>query len=336
MRILIIKSSALGDILQSFPALAHLRTIYPDAEIDWVAESTYTDLLKAHPEVAEVIAISTRKWRKNIFRFSTWREILQVRRRLKAQSYDKVYDLQGNIKSAFFTWWARSKEKIGFDYKSVPEKPNLLATRRRVSVPADLPIQERYLRLVGAPSYVPSVVHLNLTPEEEAKLSALIPLVRPCYMVAMSSKWPNKQPTVDTLKGLLQKLPAHLLLIYSSPQEKMVADELHKLFPKSSRVIGDLSIPLWQALMRHVDLVLAVDSAALHLCALTKTPSFSLFGPTNPKVYKPCGDQHQYVQGPCPYGRTFVRRCPVLRTCPTGACVHNISADQIVAKLESR
>ncbi len=334
MRILIIKSSALGDIIQSFPALDYLLQRYPDAQVDWVAEESYVDLLKAHPGISEVISVSTRKWRKNLFQWSTWKEIFQVRRRLRCQFYDLIFDLQGNTKSAFFTRWARGKEKIGFDRNSVREKPNLLATNKRVSVPEDLPIQERYLKLVGGEGFTPREVILKLNADEEARLQTLLPPRHPCYMVAMSSKWPNKQPSAETLKALLQKIPdVYFLFIYSNDTEKVLAEELHRLFQGRSRMVGDLSIPLWQALMRHVDLVLAVDSAALHLCAMTKTPSFSLFGPTNPHVYKPLGAQHRHLQGACPYGRTFIHRCPVLRTCPTGACIHNITADQIAEKL---
>ncbi len=334
MRILIIKSSALGDIIQSFPALDYLLERYPGAQIDWVAEETYTNLLKAHPGVSEVISISTRKWRKNIFLWSTWKEIFEVRRKLRAQFYDLIFDLQGNTKSAFFTWWARGTEKIGFDSKSVREKPNLLATNKRVSVAGDLPVQERYLRLVGGEAFTPREIILKLSADEESRLRTLLPPRHPCYMVAMSSKWSNKQPSAETLKALLQKISGpYFLFVYSNAQEKALAEELHQQFPSDSRAVGDLSIPLWQALMRHVDLVLAVDSAALHLCAMTQTPSFSLFGPTNPHVYKPLGAQHKHLQGSCPYGRTFVHRCPVLRTCPTGACIHNITADQIAEKL---
>lgn len=333
MRILIIKSSALGDILQSFPALAYLRTEYPTATIDWVVEEPYADLIKAHPDISEPIVISTRKWRTNPFHLSTWKEIFQVRRQLRSQSYDKIFDLQGNIKSAFLTLWARGKEKVGFAWSSVPEKPNWLVTHKHIAVAADLPIQERYLRLVGGKTLAPVEVVLKLTPEEESRLKTLLPAQRPCYMVAMSSKWPNKQPLLETIKAFLHKISPYLLLIYSNSSEKAVAEELHRLFPQRSRMVGDLSIPLWQALMREVELVLAVDSAALHLCALTKTPSFSLFGPTNPTVYKPQGLQHSFLQGTCPYGRTFVHRCPVLRTCPTGACIHSITADQMVEKV---
>jgi heptosyltransferase-1 len=77
-----------------------------------------------------------------------------------------------------------------------------------------------------------------------------------------------------------------------------------------------------------------MDSATLHLCGTTSTPSFSLFGPSSASIYKPLGEHHVAFQGSCPYGRTFVKRCPILRTCKTGACMKDLTAKRIFQDLE--
>ena len=119
------------------------------------------------------------------------------------------------------------------------------------------------------------------------------------------------------------------LFIFGNEEEKRIAESLDVHFNERSIPVGDLSLPLWQALMWEMDGVIAVDSAALHLCGTTQTPSFSVFGPTLPSYFKPMEPRHVAVHGSCPYGRTFSSQCPVLRTCATGACIRQLPADEL-------
>ena len=95
-----------------------------------------------------------------------------------------------------------------------------------------------------------------------------------------------------------------------------------------------MSLPLWQHFMYLVDGVISVDSAALHLCGTTTTPSFSLFGPSSALAYRPLGSKHDAFQGTCPYGTTFDKRCPSLRTCETGACLKEVSPDVLFGQFQ--
>jgi heptosyltransferase-1 len=85
-----------------------------------------------------------------------------------------------------------------------------------------------------------------------------------------------------------------------------------------------------------MDCVIAMDSAALHLCGTTLTPSFSVFGPSAASIYKPLGSQHTHVQGFCPYKQEFIQRCPLLRTCKTGACIKNLQAEELFQHFRGR
>jgi len=94
-------------------------------------------------------------------------------------------------------------------------------------------------------------------------------------------------------------------------------------------------MPLWQALMFMIDCVIAVDSCALHLAALANIPTFSIYGPSSSKVYKPIGDKHHAYQGQCPYGEEFIKRCKRLRSCPTGACMKEISVLSLITSFKT-
>jgi heptosyltransferase-1 len=341
MNFLIVKTSSIGDVIQTFPVVEYLKKRYPDASIDWVIEKEYLNLVQSHPAIRRAIPFSSRTWRKALFPLSTWREMRAFTSLLRQENYDVLFDLQGNTKSGLITGLAKAKEKVGLGRKSVSEFPNLLATRRHIEIDGSLQIQQRYLQVVqkffaDEKPFIPQGSALNLSAEEESRLASLLSMEGPRIMVACGSHWSNKKLGEKTLEELIEKIScgenAYFYFIGGSPAEKANADHLHQLFPKSQSV-GGLSFALWQALMRKMDLVIAVDSAALALCGMTKTPSLSFFGPSLASVYKPLGDHHVAWQGSCPYGQKFLARCPLLRTCKTGACLKSASSDELFERV---
>lgn len=348
MKILIVKTSAIGDVIQTLPVLDYLRNRFPCARIDWVVEVASQSLLKAHPRLNHVLTIDTKRWRAPLRMWSTIRSIVSSIKALRKTKYDLIFDLQGNLKSAAVTLLAKGTVKVGFDRRGVREKGNLLATNHKIAVDSDLTIQERYLSLVQTyfGTHEPlcsSGVKFTLTAQESQRLASILQEAvlakRPRIMVCFGSKWKNKQLRESTLVTLLEKIadaydPSYLF-IFGSAEEEKIANRLHHLFSSRSHVCGGMSLPLWQVLMGESDLVFSVDSAALHLCATTKTPSFSVFGPTQASIYKPVGAQHHFIQGPCPYGRTVLPRCPLLRSCPTGACIQELSAETLFHRFKA-
>lgn len=338
MNFLIVKTSSIGDVIQTFPVLEYLKKRYPQASIDWVIEKEYLSLVEAHPLVRRAIPFSSRTWRKALLPLSTWKQMKEFSQLLREENYDVLFDLQGNTKSGLITALAKAKEKVGLGRKSVAEFPNLFATKQRIDVDGSLQVQQRYFQVVqkfflDETTFIPEGVNLKLKPAEENKLASLKVSDGPKIMIACGSRWPNKKLAEKTLEELIQKIALqenpYFYFISGSPAEKEIADHLHQLFPQSQSV-GGLSFALWQALMREMDLVIAVDSAALALCGMTKTPSLSFFGPSQAAVYKPLGDHHVAWQGTCPYGQQFTTRCPLLRTCKTGACLKSASSDQLL------
>lgn len=104
MRILLVKTSSLGDVIHNLPVVSDLLRHFPDATIDWCVEENFTDIPRLHPGVAEVVPVAIRRWRQALYTPATWREIADARRRLRATRYDAVLDTQGLIKSALVTF----------------------------------------------------------------------------------------------------------------------------------------------------------------------------------------------------------------------------------------
>ncbi len=382
MRILVVKTSSLGDILHTFPILDYLREHLPHAEIDWVVERPFADLLQRHPRVKRTLVVDTKRWRKG----RGWKEMGAFRRELRQERYDWVFDLQGNCKSGLITLLARGAEKVGFGRKSVPEWPNLVATRRRFNPPLGRNIREDYLHLVAKAldlpdKLPPSITRLTVSDRERAQVEAFLAhpkLQGEKILVCPGSAWPNKRLPLDTLvtfcsqtsarltpdcdpsssgrgrgwsegtypdeagfvnpdeKGCalddrLLSMPSGLggairgfIWLWGNDEERGVAHQLLQNFGQTSLMAPKLSLPALQYLMGQVDLVVTMDSLPLHLAGLTETPTYSLFGPSLAAKYAPIGEQHTSLQGACPYGRTFTKRCPKLRSCPTGACMHGL------------
>ncbi|HEY2810897.1 MAG TPA: glycosyltransferase family 9 protein [Rhabdochlamydiaceae bacterium] len=341
--ILIVKTSAIGDVIHTFPVLEYLRQRFPQARIDWVVETGIVKLLHAHPLLSSVIPVNFKKWRKALLSRETLREWRLFLKELKQTRYDLLFDLQGNSKSALVTGCAQAEVKVGFGWRSVREKTNLLVTQRWIN-PDAVNVRDKYLRLVqdyyeDSEQIAVSNTLLQLNAEEAKRLCEILdwtPFAQsPALMIAFGSKWANKQLEAVQLENFLgaiaKRYPFSFMLIYSNEQEKQMAERLASTLPERAQMVGELTLPLWQALMWRVKGVIAVDSAALHLCATTSTPSFSFFGPSSAVAYKPSGKAHFALQGKCPYEESFVKLCPQLRTCATGACLKNIPLEEMLS-----
>lgn len=340
--ILIVKTSAIGDVVQTFGVLEYLRSRFPNARIDWVVEKGASSLLLAHPYLSHVKIIDSKKWRKNILGKQSREEISTFLESLQSHSYDVLFDLQGNTKSGLIDFFCRAKDKVGFGSNCVAEKPNLLFTNKKYEIDPNQSIYSFYLSLVQSylgdrVPFQAKGVRLKVSSQESERLKETLQLPqlqRPLkLMVALGSNWENKRlskKTAEELLSLIQEnTSASFVIVYANEIEKEKARALVEKFPSQALAIGEMSLPFWGALMTEMDGVISMDSAALHLAAAAGVPTFSLFGPSSSFSYKPQGAIHVAVQGACPYGLAFTKRCPQLRTCKTGACLKDLKAEQL-------
>ncbi len=328
-RILIVKTSSLGDIIHSFPVVSYLKHKFPKCQIDWLVEEPFSELTESHPSIERTIKVKTKAWRCSPLSRQTISEWKKFRSTLLKIDYDLIIDLQGNIKSGLLARQARGLVRLGFGMKTAPEWPNTLFSNKRVNPPADCNIRDDYLNLVkfhlndDKPFSDPGVA-LKSTKSID---SFLIP-GKPNYLVCPGANWINKQLAPETILKFLTNIQetakCHFLLVWGNVQEKKLVEKLR--LPEST-ILPFLSLSSLQNLMSKVDLVIAMDSLSLHLAATTTTPTYSIFGPSNAKKYRPAGSSHRSFQGHCPYGKTFDKRCPILRSCTTGACIKEIPAE---------
>ena len=149
MKILIVKTSSMGDVVHTMPAISDIVRHHPDAKIDWLVEASFASLPGMHPAVRNVIPISWRQWRKKLFAADNRAAISAARAAIRAERYDLILDLQGLLKSALWAMQARGP-RAGFDAASARESLAALLYARRANVDKTLHAIERSRRLAAA------------------------------------------------------------------------------------------------------------------------------------------------------------------------------------------
>ena len=116
-RLLIVKTSSMGDVVHAAPLAADLARRFPSAAIDWLVEEGFAAIPRMHRSVDCVITVAVRRWRRAPLAASTWREVRAAREQLRAHRYSAILDCQGLLKSAWMARWARGP-RWGFDRAS--------------------------------------------------------------------------------------------------------------------------------------------------------------------------------------------------------------------------
>lgn len=149
MRLLIVKTTSMGDVVHAMPVVADLHRHVPGIEIDWLVESSFAAIPQMHPGLRRVFALSWRKWRRKLLDRATWQAMGRLRDELRAQRHDLVLDLQGLLKSAL---WARQAGApvAGYDAASIREPLAARLYQRTAAVSRELHAVERCRRLAAA------------------------------------------------------------------------------------------------------------------------------------------------------------------------------------------
>ncbi len=148
-RVLIVKTSSMGDVVHALPALSDMLRAVPDLHADWMVEAPFAAIPALHPGVQRVLPLAWRKWRKHLGQRDTWAAIAAFRRELKREPYDLVLDLQGLVKSALWGLQARGP-LAGYDRASAREPMATVLYSRRAPVSRALHAIERCRRLAAA------------------------------------------------------------------------------------------------------------------------------------------------------------------------------------------
>lgn len=281
-RILLVKTSSLGDVVHNLPVASDLRRRYPAVEIDWAVEESFTDIPALHPAVSQVVPVAARRWRRSMTSAQTWHEIRALRRRLHARGYDAVIDTQGLIKSALIARLAPG-ERFGLDWRSSRE-PLWLFYDRTFSVSWSLHAVERNRLLVAkALGYAPAAAVVYGIEAPRADTAALS--LGDAYAVLLHSTsaseklWPEHQWI--KLGDHLQHLGLRAVLPWGSDAERERSERLAKVI-KQACVPPRLGIRQAAGLLGRAKVVFGLDTGLTHLAAALDTPTIGIYCATDP------------------------------------------------------
>jgi heptosyltransferase-1 len=309
VRVLIIKTSALGDVVQALPVLAYLHEVSPGVVIDWVVEEAFLPVVQHNPMISSIHTVRTKAWRKQPFGRETRSQINELRRALHERHYDLAFDLQGNLKSGLIAMFCGAPVKVGFTRAALQEKLNLLFTTRQVPFSVDdKHAADRYLRLVSAPfggdfNEVQISTDIVSAPEDEAAAKQYLSGFSGgrLLLFQVGTTWSTKmwylKGWIELASRVLERYPdARILINWGSDDEKALAEIIRRAVGGRVALLPWLKIKELIPVIRHVDLVIGGDTGPIYLAAAVGTPTVSYYRATSAQLYAPRGECHVALQ----------------------------------------
>jgi heptosyltransferase-1 len=311
-RICIVKPSALGDVIQSLPVLAALRSRWPESQIAWVVKDCFADLLTDHPELDEVIPFDGQARGR---RFLV--ELLRIGRLLRTRNYDLAIDLQGLLRSGAMVRATGAPRRVGFSCGR--EGSTWCYTDILPVNDADESVLLRYWKVaqaLGVQSEIPPVrLGLNTTHEEFAARQ-LESLPRPILAIHPSAGWATKRWPEHHFLRIAHLAREHYqagIVIVGGrdamPAGRLIADS--GIAPVVD-LTGRTTLRQLAAVVSRVDAMLSGDSGPMHLAAAMGTRVVSLFTCTNTIRHAPFGQEQRVVATRVPCAASHRKVCPVM------------------------
>lgn len=339
-RILIVRLSAIGDVINTLPALSVLRNNYPKSFIGWVVEDKAKDLLIDHPYLDRVFIFQRKDWQIDLTKPTKLLHITKglpaFIREIRKGKFDVALDFQGNLKSGVVTYLSGAPMRVGYD-KSGTREFNTLFTNYKITPPPSrtnrLSRNLYFLKSLGLDTEK-HAVKLPYHAEDETYYRTFArqylrtgrPLVVFHPGTSGFGSYKRWSPAKYAQLGdLLQQRYSANLIITSGPGEKPLAQEIASQMTTSALINYETnSLNRLAVLLQHTDLFVGSDSAPLHLANLIGTPLIALFGPKDPAIYGPARQHHVVIINkhldcqPC-----------VKRTCPDPKCMKLITVDDV-------
>lgn len=309
MRVLIIKSSALGDIVNALPVINYIHQVSPGVEIDWVVEAPFIAVLEHNPLLANVYSVRTRVWRKKPFSAETRKALGELRANLQSRNYDMVIDLQGNLKSGLLSWISGTKKVVGYSSSSVQERINLFFTSDRVSFrPEDVHVMDRYLRIVCDAfkrdyKGIPIVTSITSAAEDEMAAENYISAFGggPVFLFQIGTNWASRlwfpKGWIELAQKILSRYPASTILLnWGSTAEKTLGEEIIATVGERVRLLPWFSIRELIPVIRRVNIAIGADNGPIFIAAALGTPTITYYRSTDAARYAPRGEHHIAIQ----------------------------------------
>ena len=361
-KILLIKLSALGDVVHTIPVLNKLRRRYPNARIDWLVTPGIAELLQHNSAINNVIAFLRDEWSEP-WRLAAYTSTVRLIAQLRAVEYDLVIDLQGQLRSAVFAFTSGAPVRIGFDKpradaftglsRVIPEEArkhawkgareaSWLAYTDNIPLPTlDVHPVERYLGIGPMLGLDDGPADFSFPIPQDAiiRIEGLLDYYEIAKariaVVAPGTVWETKQWRADGFADVARRLLNQKLavVLIGSAGERGRCEEIARLAPGVVNLAGETTVSELAALISRAAVCVTNDSGPMHLAVALDRPVVSVFGPTDPVWAGPYRRPDSVVRAGVPCSPCYLRE---LRRCNFGhRCMQEVSADTVIARVPS-
>ncbi|OPX41668.1 MAG: hypothetical protein B1H13_00800 [Desulfobacteraceae bacterium 4484_190.3] len=334
MNILIVKLSAIGDVVHTLPSLAALRKLYPKSHITWVVEEASSDIIRGHPHLDRVIISRRKRWIENLKKFHyikiTISEIRLFIKTLRDRKYDLVIDFHGLSKSSMIVILGGGKRKLGYD--SMQELSGLFLNEK---IPEDMEKHavDRYLdfiRYLGTdidnPEFYIPIEEENRTRVERLLKANGIDINEPFVTVNPVAFWDTKLwedvKFARLCDRIAEDLKQKVVFTGNSGDGRIKHIQSMMNFP-SVNLEGQTTLKDLAYLYKLSVLLVTTDSGPMHIAAAMNAPTVALFGPTDPSRTGPYGKGHIVVRKKMSCSPCFLKKCDTKR------CMKEITVEEV-------
>jgi len=344
VNILIVKLSAIGDVIHTLPALCAIRRHYADAHITWLVEEAAAGFVTDHPALDRVIVVPRKTWIKGFRRGpgrQPLRDIFRFVRRLRDTRYHLILDFQALLKSGIWIALARGDRKVGFGRGMEHMESSWVFLNERIPpVSMEVHALDRGLHLLRSIGIPTDTVEYRLPIRERDRQRSRALLAEtpgdangPLLAFNPAAKWETKlwEPRKFSRLAdrMVEQYGARIAFTGAEEDRPALAAIIDDMAQPALNVAGRTSLMELAALFEEVAAVVTTDTGPMHLAAAVHTPTVALFGPTAPWRTGPYGSGHRIVRSGPPCSPCFSRDCAYPE------CMTNISVDQVMEACRS-
>jgi heptosyltransferase I len=361
-RILLIKPSALGDVVHTLPVLVKLRARYPRAQIDWLITPENAEVVRYHPALSNVVLFARGDFSKRGRRWRAFVSFFDLLKQIRSAKYELIIDMHGQVRSAFFALISGARVRIGFDrpvkrgltvsaehdLRNIPShgwrgarEGSWIAYTHRIPIPTlDVHAIDRYLwvaPLLGLDDNPPDLT-IHLSPQATNKVNRLleehgVPASKPLVVLVPGTIWETKHWTIEGFAGVARQFlqDGFAVALAGTTRDQQRCRQIAAAAPGTCDLSGKTTPADLAALIRRAEVAVTNDSGSMHVAASLGKPMVSVFGPTNPVHIGPYERPESVVRVDLPCSPCNYRR---LSQCPFDhACMKQVTSAMVVERV---
>ncbi|MBF0472833.1 MAG: glycosyltransferase family 9 protein [Nitrospirae bacterium] len=319
-KILIVKPSALGDVIHSLPFLYALKSRFPNAAIHWVIAKGLEGLLSNHPLIDKLWIINKGSWKKTSNISTTIKELKILFHDLKEQNYDLVIDLQGLLRSAIITHFSKSKASVGF---SDAREFAPFFYRHKIIGGKDIHAVDRYLKIA---KYLDcNIDSINFAMPEFDPIPQIIKTLPDKYIVMIPSAMAAAKRWSPERFGALASILPYKSVIIGSAQDIPISEiVLNQANNNAISLCGKTNLSELMAVIKNAAFCVTNDTGPMHIAAAQNVPIAAIFGPTNPIRTGPYGANNIIIRKDLPCVPCYKRN-----KCSNRICLDSLTVKEV-------